>query len=151
MIRKEDLPPCPVVTTLQIIGSKWKLYILQELEQKPMRFGELQRALSGISKHVLNATLKSMRQDGIILRTVLAGAPVRVEYSLSGLGESLRPVLEAMKAWGLNISGHGAAKRRRIRQEGNSGFVKPLLLRRVIRGTVGLPYEGLFALPLLWA
>lgn len=101
MTRKEDLPYCPVATTLQIMGSKWKLWILQELEAGPARFSQLEKKLPGISRHVLSSTLKSMLEDGIISRRVVMDAPLSVEYSLSEIGRSLEPVLEAMKTWGL--------------------------------------------------
>ena len=100
MTAKEDLPDCPVATTVQLIGSKWKLLILRNLLQRPWRFSELQRSLDGISQKVLTGSLRSMEADGIIQRTVYAEVPPRVEYSLSPLGESMRPILEAMEAWG---------------------------------------------------
>lgn len=101
MIKKQDLPNCPVATTLQIIGSKWKVWILLELQRKPWRFGELRKSLAGISRHVLNTSLKSMLQDGIIDKKILSLSPHCVEYRLSELGNTLLPVLETMKAWGL--------------------------------------------------
>ena len=100
MIAKEDLPDCPVATTVQLIGSKWKLLILRNLLQRPWRFTELQKNLTGISQKVLTGSLRSMEEDGIIIRTVFAEVPPRVEYSLSPLGESMRPILSAMEQWG---------------------------------------------------
>ena len=100
MIAKEDLPDCPVATTVQLIGSKWKLLILRNLLQRPWRFTELQKNLTGISQKVLTGSLRSMESDGIIVRTVYAEVPPRVEYSLSPLGESMRPILSAMEQWG---------------------------------------------------
>ena len=100
VIRKEDLPACPVATTVQLIGSKWKLLILRNLMARPWRFNELQRDLEGISQKVLTESLRSMEADGIVTRTVYDEVPPRVEYSLSELGESMRPVIKSMEEWG---------------------------------------------------
>ncbi len=100
MIKKEELPDCPVATTVQLIGNKWKLLILRNLTARPWRFNELRKDLDGISQKVLTESLRSMESDGIIVRTVYAEVPPRVEYSLSPLGETLRPILDAMQAWG---------------------------------------------------
>ena len=100
MLRKEELPDCPVATTVQLIGNKWKLLILRNLLARPWRFNELRKSLDGISQKVLTESLRSMESDGIIVRTVYAEVPPRVEYSLSELGETLRPILDAMQAWG---------------------------------------------------
>ena len=101
MRRKEDLPECAVATTVSMIGNKWKLLIIRNLISRPWRFNELQRDLKGISQKVLTDSLRSMEADGIITRTVYAEVPPRVEYALSGLGESLCPVIEEMSKWGL--------------------------------------------------
>ena len=100
MLKKEELPDCPVATTVQLIGNKWKLLILRNLLSRPWRFNELRKDLEGISQKVLTESLRSMESDGIIVRTVYAEVPPRVEYSLSELGETLRPILDAMQAWG---------------------------------------------------
>ena len=100
MLKKEELPDCPVATTVQLIGNKWKLLILRNLLARPWRFNELRKSLDGISQKVLTESLRSMESDGIIVRTVYAEVPPRVEYSLSELGETLRPILDAMQAWG---------------------------------------------------
>ena len=105
MLTKEELPACPVATTVQIIGSKWKLLILRNLLQRPWRFNELRKDLEGISQKVLTDSLRSMEADGIIDRTVYAEVPPRVEYALNELGETLRPILDAMEAWGVNYKG----------------------------------------------
>ena len=91
MLKKEELPDCPVATTVQLIGNKWKLLILRNLRMRPWRFNELQKSLEGISQKVLTESLRSMEADGIIVRTVYAEVPPRVEYSLSELGETMRP------------------------------------------------------------
>lgn len=101
MRRKEDLPECPVATTVSMIGNKWKLLIIRNLQARPWRFNELQRNLEGISQKVLTDSLRSMEADGIITRTVYAEVPPRVEYALSELGDSLCPVMDEMKKWGL--------------------------------------------------
>ena len=100
MLKKEELPDCPVATTVQLIGNKWKLLILRNLRMRPWRFNELQKSLEGISQKVLTESLRSMEADGIIVRTVYAEVPPRVEYSLSELGETMRPILDAMEKWG---------------------------------------------------
>lgn len=100
MIKKENLPECPVATTVQLIGSKWKLLILRDLMTEKKRYNELKRSLDGISQKVLTATLKSMVEDGIVIRTAYPEVPPRVEYSLSEIGESLRPIIDIMGQWG---------------------------------------------------
>ena len=98
--KAELLPECPVATTVQLIGNKWKLLIIRNLRVRPWRFNELQKNLEGISQKVLTDSLRSMEADGLITRTVFAEVPPRVEYSLSELGETLRPILDAMETWG---------------------------------------------------
>lgn len=100
MIKKEDLPACPVATTLQLIGNKWKILIIRNLLVRPWRFNELHKSLEGISQKVLTSNLREMEADGIIKREVFAEVPPRVEYSLSELGETMRPILDAMREWG---------------------------------------------------
>lgn len=102
MLTKDELPECPVATTVQIIGSKWKLLILRNLSARPWRFNELRKDLDGISQKVLTDSLRSMEEDGIVIRTVHPEVPPRVEYSLSELGQSMWPILEAMQEWGNN-------------------------------------------------
>ncbi len=98
--KAELIPECPVATTVQLIGNKWKLLIIRNLLNRPWRFNELQRDLDGISQKVLTDSLRSMEADGLITRTVYPEVPPRVEYALSELGESMRPILDSMKAWG---------------------------------------------------
>ena len=100
MLIKEELPACPVATTVQMIGSKWKLLIMRNLLQRPWRFNELKKDLEGISQKVLTDSLRSMEADGIITRTVYPEVPPRVEYALSDLGKSMRPIMDAMEIWG---------------------------------------------------
>lgn len=102
MLTKDELPACPVATTVQMIGSKWKILILRNLLVRPWRFNELRKDLEGISQKVLTDSLRSMEEDGIITRTVYPEVPPRVEYALSELGESMRPILDAMEQWGNN-------------------------------------------------
>ena len=94
---KEELPAFPVATTVQMIGSKWKLLIMRNLLVRPWRFNERKKDLEGISQKVLTDSLRSMEADGIITRTVYPEVPPRVEYALSELGESMRPIMEI---WG---------------------------------------------------
>ncbi len=100
MIKKENLPECPVATTVQIIGSKWKLLILRDLLTGTKRYNEFRKSLPDISQKVLAETLKSMVDDGIVIRTAYPEVPPRVEYHLSETGESMRDVIETMERWG---------------------------------------------------
>lgn len=100
MLTKEELPECPVATTVQLIGSKWKLLIIRNLRMRPWRFNELQKNLEGISQKVLTDSLRALESDGLVTRTVYAEVPPRVEYALSELGETMRPILDAMEQWG---------------------------------------------------
>lgn len=100
MLTKEEMPACPVATTVALIGSKWKLLIMRDLLVRPWRFNELRKDLDGVSQKVLTDSLRSMEDDGIVIRTVYPEVPPRVEYSLSELGESMRPIMDAMEAWG---------------------------------------------------
>jgi DNA-binding HxlR family transcriptional regulator len=100
MVMKEELPACPVATTVNLIGNKWKLLILRDLLAGTKRFGELRKGVSGISQKVLTDNLRSLEEDGILVRKIYAEVPPRVEYSLSDLGESLRPIIEVMEKWG---------------------------------------------------
>lgn len=99
MLTKEELPECDVATTVAVIGSKWKLLILRNLLMRPWRFNELKKNLEGISQKVLTDSLRSLEDDGIIIRTVFPEVPPRVEYSLSELGKTMRPILDAMENW----------------------------------------------------
>ncbi|NTU88830.1 MAG: helix-turn-helix transcriptional regulator [Actinobacteria bacterium] len=101
MLTREELPPCPVATTLRLIGNKWKILILQRLLDRPYRFNELRRSIDGISEKVLTDNLKALEADEIIVRTVYAEVPLRVEYKLSEVGESMRPIIGTMHDWGI--------------------------------------------------
>lgn len=96
----KTLPVCPVETTLMLIGSKWKVLILRDLMPGTKRFGELRRSIGSVSQKVLTAQLRDMEACGLVDRRVYAEVPPRVEYSLTELGRSLRPILDAMWAWG---------------------------------------------------
>lgn len=100
MLAKEELPECPVATTVALIGSKWKLLIIRNLLVRPWPFNELKKDLDGISQKVLTDSLRSMEADGLITRTVFPEVPPRVEYALSDLGQSLKPILDSMVEWG---------------------------------------------------
>ncbi len=100
MLKREELPECDVATTVQIIGNKWKLLIMRNLLSRSWRFNELRKSLDGVSQKVLTDSLRQLESDGIILRTVYPEVPPRVEYSLTELGESMRPILSAMENWG---------------------------------------------------
>jgi Predicted transcriptional regulators len=100
MKTKEELPECPVATTVSLIGSKWKLLIIRNLLVRPWRFNELKTNLDGISQKVLTDSLRSLESDGIITRTVFPEVPPRVEYALSDLGETMRPIIASMEVWG---------------------------------------------------
>lgn len=102
MLTKEELPECPVAATVQLIGNKWKLLIIRNLLASPQRFTEMRKSIPGISQKVLTDNLRSLEEDGLINREVFAEVPPRVVYSLSELGDSLRPVINAMQEWGTN-------------------------------------------------
>ncbi len=94
------LPACPVETTLMLIGDKWKVLILRDLMPGTKRFGELKKSIGSVSQKVLTAQLRAMEESGLIARKVYAEVPPRVEYSLTELGKSLKPILDAMQDWG---------------------------------------------------
>ena len=94
------LPVCPVETTLTLIGDKWKVLILRDLMDGTKRFGELRKSLSGVSQKVLTAQLRDMESSGLVNRKVYAEVPPKVEYSLTVLGDSLRPVIDVLRTWG---------------------------------------------------
>ncbi len=96
----KELPACPVETTLALIGDKWKVLILRDLISGKKRFGELQRSIGKVSQKVLTSNLREMEANALVERTVYAEVPPRVEYSLTELGQSLKPILDSMWAWG---------------------------------------------------
>ena len=97
---KADLPACPVETTMTLIGDKWKVLILRDLMPGTKRFGELKKSVGNVSQKVLTAQLRAMEESGLVHREVYAEVPPRVEYSLTELGKSLKPILDSMWAWG---------------------------------------------------
>ena len=101
-----SLPACPVETTLSLIGNKWQVLILRDLlGNGTMRFKELQRSIGSISQKVLTSNLRTMEAEGLVHREVFAEVPPRVEYSLTELGQTLRSVLDALRAWGESYRG----------------------------------------------
>lgn len=96
----KELPACPVETTLTLIGDKWKVLILRDLLTGTKRFGELKKSIGNVSQKVLTAQLRTMEENGLLTRTVYAEVPPRVEYTLTDLGKSLKPILDAMWNWG---------------------------------------------------
>ena len=99
-IEKKELPACPVETTLMLIGDKWKVLILRDLLPGKKRFGELKKSIGSVSQKVLTAQLRDMGSNGLVTRTVYPEVPPRVEYALTELGQSLKPILDAMWNWG---------------------------------------------------
>ncbi|BDF72995.1 transcriptional regulator [Oscillospiraceae bacterium] len=97
---EKTLPACPVEATLTLIGDRWKVLILRDLMEGTRRFGELKKSLGGITQKVLTANLRQMEDTGLLTRKVYAEVPPRVEYTLTDTGYSLRPVLDAIAAWG---------------------------------------------------
>lgn len=97
MIHKNE---CPVATTLSLISNKWKILILRELLKGTQRFGQLHRNVDGISQKVLTSNLREMEKDGILTRNIYPEVPPRVEYSLSDIGNSMRPIIDSMHRWG---------------------------------------------------
>ena len=100
MQSEKGFPACPVETTLMLIGDKWKVLILRDLMLGTKRFGELKKSIGSVSQTVLTAQLRDMEEKGLVHRQVYAEVPPRVEYSLTDLGRSLKPILDAMQTWG---------------------------------------------------
>ena len=98
--KTKELPACPVETTLTLIGDKWKVLILRDLMPGTKRFGELKKTIGMVSQKVLTAQLRDMEENGLVHREVYAEVPPRVEYSLTELGKSLKPILDSMWSWG---------------------------------------------------
>ena len=96
----KTLPACPVETTLTLISDKWKVLILRDLMPGTNRFGELKKSVGNVSQKVLTSQLREMEQSGLLIRTVYPEVPPRVEYTLTDLGRSLKPILDAMQSWG---------------------------------------------------
>ena len=98
---KKELPACPVETTLMLISNRWNVLILRDLMEGTKRFGELKKSLGNISQKVLTANLRAMEENGLLIRTVYAQVPPKVEYTLTDTGYSLKPVLDAMVQWAI--------------------------------------------------
>lgn len=96
----KDMPACPVEMTLMLIGSKWKVLILWDLMPGTKRFGELKKSIGNVSQKVLTAQLRDMEEKGLVNRKVYAEVPLRVDYTLTELGRSLKPILDATQNWG---------------------------------------------------
>ncbi|MBL3687307.1 transcriptional regulator [Leucobacter zeae] len=107
---KHALSVCPVEVTVSVVGGSWKLTIVQKLLRGALRFGELRRAVGDVTERVLTRQLRELEADGLVHREVFAEVPPRVEYSLTPLGESARPLVDLMEAWGRNwVQATGAA------------------------------------------
>lgn len=96
----KEIPNCPVEITLQLIGDKWKVLIVRDLLTGTKRFSELMRSVTGITQKVLTSHLRSMEADGLLTRKAYSEVPPRVEYSLTPVGYSLKPILDSMVVWG---------------------------------------------------
>ena len=99
-VAAKELPACPVETTLTLISDKWKVLILRDLMPGTKRFGELKKSVGNVSQKVLTSQLREMEQSGLLIRTVYPEVPPRVEYTLTDLGRSLKPILDTMQSWG---------------------------------------------------
>ena len=106
----KELPACPVETTLTLIGDKWKVLILRDLLPGTKRFGELKKSVGNVTQKVLTTQLRDMEEQGLVRRRVYAEVPPRVEYSLTDLGKSLKPILDAMWTWGEGYQAQNRAK-----------------------------------------
>lgn len=95
-----NFPGCPVESALSFLDGKWKGVILYHLQEGPLRFGELRRRLPNITQRMLTKQLRALEEDDLIIRKVYAEVPPRVDYELSETGQRLRPVIDALKAWG---------------------------------------------------
>lgn len=100
MLKRYELPACPVETALTLMGDRWKILIVRDLLTGTKRFGVLKKSLNGISQKVLTQHLRIMEENGLVDRKVYAEVPPRVEYSLTELGLSLKPIHDAMWRWG---------------------------------------------------
>ncbi|MDP4153631.1 MAG: helix-turn-helix domain-containing protein [Bacillota bacterium] len=96
----KNIPACPVEMTLQLIGDRWKVLIIRDLLSGTKRFGELKKSIGSITQKVLTSNLRDMEENGLLTRKVYAEVPPKVEYTLTETGYSLKPVLDAMVAWG---------------------------------------------------
>lgn len=110
-VSRKELPACPVETTLQLIGNKWEVLILRDLMPGKKRFSELRASIGSISQKVLTAKLREMEANGLVQRKVYAEVPPRVEYSLTPLGRSLKPVLDSLEKWGYQYKAQMARSR----------------------------------------
>ena len=106
---KQELPACPVETTLTLISDKWKVLILRVLMDGTKRFGELKKSIGHVTQKVLTAQLRDMEANGLLTRTVYAEVPPRVEYTLTDIGYSLKPILDSMVTWGSSYKEKAAA------------------------------------------
>ena len=95
-----ELPPCPVETTLLMISDKWVVLILRDLRSGTKRFGELMKSVTGVSQKVLTEKLRAMEEHGIVSRKVYPEVPPRAEYTITDLGATLFPIIDAMEQWG---------------------------------------------------
>ena len=100
-MQKKELPKCSVETTLTLISNKWKILIIRDLLEGTKRFGELKKSINNISQKVLTSNLREMEENNLLVRKVYAEVPPRVEYTLTDIGYSLSPVLDAMDDWGV--------------------------------------------------
>lgn len=96
----KELPACPVEMTLQLIGNRWKVLIVRDLLEGTKRFGELKKSVGSITQKVLTQNLREMEESGLLIRKVYAEVPPRVDYTLTELGYSLKPILDSMIEWG---------------------------------------------------
>ncbi|MDR0885000.1 MAG: helix-turn-helix transcriptional regulator [Clostridiales Family XIII bacterium] len=97
----KELPACPVETTLTLITDRWKVLIMRDLLEGTRRFGQLKKSVGQISQKVLTSNLRAMEESGLLTRKVYAEVPPRVEYTLTELGYSLKPILDSMAEWGV--------------------------------------------------
>ncbi|MHC1786389.1 MAG: winged helix-turn-helix transcriptional regulator [Christensenellales bacterium] len=105
MLTKAELPDCPVATAVQLIGNKWKLLIIRNLLARPWRFNEMLKSIPGISQKVLTDNLRALEADGLVTRSIYPEVPPRVEYSLSDLGNTMRPIITSLQVWGEGYQG----------------------------------------------
>ena len=124
----ENLPPCPVETTLLLMGDKWKVLIVRDLLTGTKRFGELKKSLNGISQKVLTSHLRTMEKNGLITRKVYPQVPPKVEYTLTEVGESLKQVHDAMLDWGSIYKLKYSTKTSRVLAYSEKGLFCPFLI-----------------------
>lgn len=143
MLKRYDLPACPVETALLLMGDRYKILIVRELLTETKRFGQLKKAINGISQKVLTQHLRIMEEHELLIRKVFAEVPPRVEYSLTEFGKSLKPILVAMREWGENYQASQLTGNSFAGQTTCSFSSKPSIDILSAKSAISSPFVGL--------